>query len=97
MGSEVPLNESIILPQIMKILPELPDHPKIRYAATLVISRYTQWTSEHPEYIPHQLTYVSSGFEIPEVSSAAALALKHLVQRLPRYLDSVSLPPTSLL
>lgn len=83
MGSEVPLNESVILPQIMKILPELPDHPKIRYAATLVISRYTQWTSEHPEYIPHQLTYVSNGFENSEVSSAAALALKHLCKDCP--------------
>ncbi|CAG8580296.1 14524_t:CDS:2 [Funneliformis caledonium] len=78
MGSEVEDEEDVYLPQIMQLLQQLPDHPKIRYAATLVISRYSYWTRHHPQFIPYQLNFISSGFDNEEVSAAAALALKYL-------------------
>ncbi|CAG8491419.1 5508_t:CDS:2 [Ambispora leptoticha] len=78
MGSEIEDEENVILPQIMQLISQLPNHPKIRYAATLVISRYSYWTRKHPEFIPYQLTYISSGFDNDEVAAAAALALKFL-------------------
>ncbi|CAG8608492.1 6594_t:CDS:2, partial [Acaulospora colombiana] len=78
MGSEIPDDERIVLPEIMQLLQQLPDHPKIRYAATLVISRYSFWTRKHSEFIPYQLNFISSGFDNEEVSAAAALALKYL-------------------
>ncbi|RUS29267.1 armadillo-type protein [Jimgerdemannia flammicorona] len=78
MGAEVPDKESEIMPQIMDMLGKLPDHPKIRYAATLVISRYSGWTRLHPQFIPYQLNFISTGFENEEVAAASALALKHL-------------------
>ncbi|KAL0080626.1 armadillo-type protein [Phycomyces blakesleeanus] len=78
MGSEVPSDENEVMPQIMEFLSKLPDHPKIRYAATLVISRYSFWTRLHPEYVTYQLNYISAGFENQEVAAASALALKHL-------------------
>ncbi|ORX60507.1 ARM repeat-containing protein [Hesseltinella vesiculosa] len=78
MGSEVPADENEIMPQIMECLSQLPDHPKIRYAATLVISRYSFWTREHPNFIVYQLNFISAGFQNDEVAAASALALKHL-------------------
>jgi transportin-3 len=78
MGSEVPKDESEIMPHIMEFLSKLPAHPKIRYAATLVISRYSFWTAQHPEYITYQLNFISAGFENSEVAAAGALALKNL-------------------
>ncbi|KAI8086442.1 armadillo-type protein [Halteromyces radiatus] len=78
MGSEVPADEHEVMPQIMEFLSKLPDHPKIRYAATLVISRYSFWTREHPQFITYQLNFISSGFQNEEVAAASALALKHL-------------------
>ncbi|CAB4409821.1 unnamed protein product [Rhizophagus irregularis] len=78
MGSEIEDEEDVYLPQIMQLLQQLPDHPKIRYAATLVISRYSYWTRFHPQFIPYQLNFISSGFDNEEVSAAAALALKYL-------------------
>ncbi|CAO3589815.1 unnamed protein product [Absidia cylindrospora] len=78
MGSEVPADENQVMPQIMEFLAKLPDHPKIRYAATLVISRYSFWTREHPQYITYQLNFISSGFQNDEVAAASALALKNL-------------------
>ncbi|CAO3618834.1 unnamed protein product [Cunninghamella echinulata] len=78
MGSEVPADENEVMPQIMEFLSKLPDHPKIRYAATLVISRYSFWTREHPQFITYQLNFISSGFQNQEVAAASALALKHL-------------------
>ncbi|KAI8376491.1 armadillo-type protein [Radiomyces spectabilis] len=78
MGSEVPVTEGEVMPQIMEFLSKLPDHPKIRYAATLVISRYSLWTRHHPQFITYQLNFISAGFQNDEVAAASALALKHL-------------------
>jgi transportin-3 len=78
MGSEVPENEDQVMPHIMEFLSKLPDHPKIRYAATLVISRYSFWTKLHPQFITYQLNFISSGFQNSEVAAASALALKNL-------------------
>ncbi|KAK9762669.1 Nuclear import receptor [Basidiobolus ranarum] len=78
MGAEIDSSENVIVPEIMKILPSLPQHSKIRYAATLVIARYTFWTAKHPEFIPFQLDYISAGFDDPEVVAASAMALKYL-------------------
>ncbi|KAF9217935.1 Nuclear import receptor [Podila verticillata] len=78
MGSQVEPEENEVLPEIMKLLSQLPDHPKIKYAATLVIARYGSWTDRHPEFIEYQLSFISSGFENEDVVAASALALKLL-------------------
>ncbi|KAI9592476.1 armadillo-type protein [Syncephalis fuscata] len=78
MGSEVPTDEADMMPRIMSLLARLPEHPKIRYAAILVIARYTQWTSFHPEFIDYQMNLISRGFDNEEVSAASAMALKYL-------------------
>ncbi|KAJ9117035.1 hypothetical protein QFC22_004694 [Naganishia vaughanmartiniae] len=78
MGAEVDPNDDEVLPHIMDMLPTLPRHPKIQYAAILVLSRYTQWINQHPTYLSFQLNYISSGFEIQtdDVAAAAAQAMK---------------------
>ena len=82
MGAEVDPNDDEILPHIMEMLPKLPDHPKIRYAAILVLSRYTQWIDRHPQNLEFQLQYISSGFSMAEedVQAAAAQAMKFMCQ-----------------
>jgi transportin-3 len=82
MGAEVDPADNNAVPKIMDLIPSLPHHPRVRYAALLIISRYTEWINMHPDYIQHQLQYISSGFEDadPEVSAAAGQALKYLCQ-----------------
>lgn len=80
LGAEVSDTESTVMPHIMGLLRNLPEHPKIRYAATLVIGRYAGWTRVHPEFIEPHLSYISGGFQHTDVSAAAALALKYLCQ-----------------
>ncbi|KAJ3312568.1 Nuclear import receptor [Boothiomyces sp. JEL0838] len=63
MCREVSHDESKYIPEIMSFLPQLPQHPKIKYAAILVIGRYAQWTNNHPEMIQYQLDFVSQGFQ----------------------------------
>ncbi|KAJ3377611.1 Nuclear import receptor [Entophlyctis sp. JEL0112] len=77
-GRNISDSESTVLPAIMSMLPQLPSHPKVRYAAILVIGRYAGWTRLHPEYIPYQMTFISKGFEDAESVSAAAQSLKYL-------------------
>lgn len=88
MGAEVDPNDDEVMPHIMDLLPKLPAHPRIRYAAILVISRYTQWIDRHPQNLAFQLQYVSEGFnmEEDEVSAAAAQAMKFMCQDCNRHL-----------
>lgn len=62
MAQEISLSENKQLPQIFQVLCNLPEHPKIRYASTLVLGRYTEWTSKHPEMLKMQLDYLFDGF-----------------------------------
>ncbi|KAJ6519728.1 armadillo-type protein [Mycena sanguinolenta] len=82
MGAELDLSDNDAIPKIMALIPSLPNHPRVRYAALLIISRYTEWANLHPEFINAQLQYVSAGFEDPdsEVCGAAGQALKYLCQ-----------------
>ena len=82
MAREVDVAEDTVVPEVMKLLVNLPEHDKIRYAATLVLGRYTEWTAKHPDYLEFQLNYISSGFsnKNKDVISAAAQALKHFCQ-----------------
>lgn len=76
MAKEVSLRERTILPSIMTYLVQLPEHPKIRYAATLVLGRYSQWTFKNQEFLEPQMTYIIKGFEIVKAAGTSAEAKK---------------------
>ncbi|KAI6008265.1 armadillo-type protein [Pisolithus orientalis] len=82
MGAEVDPSDDNTVPKIMDLIPSLPSHQRVRYAALLIISRYTEWVNRHPDYISFQLQYISAGFEDSndDVNAAAGQALKHLCQ-----------------
>ncbi|CCF57517.1 hypothetical protein KAFR_0C05260 [Kazachstania africana CBS 2517] len=63
MAQEISLSENKLLPEIFQILCNLPEHPKLRYASTLVLGRYTEWTAKHPETLEMQLQYIFKGFQ----------------------------------
>ncbi|KAI0361316.1 ARM repeat-containing protein [Trametes cingulata] len=88
MGAEIDPNDDKAVPKIMDLIPSLPAHPRVRYAALLIVSRYTEWINRHPTYIPYQLQYISGGFEDAdqEVNAAAGQALKYLCQDCKRHL-----------
>ncbi|THV07689.1 ARM repeat-containing protein [Dendrothele bispora CBS 962.96] len=90
-GGRIDLNDEVAVPKIMDLIPSLPNHPRVRYAATLIISRYTEWISKHPAYIPVQLQYISAGFEDTDmdVVAAAGQALKYLCQDCKEHLVDV--------
>lgn len=82
MGAEIDVNDDNAVPKIIDLIPSLPSHPRVRYAALLILSRYTEWIDKHPQYISFQLQYISAGFEDTdqEVCAAAGQALKYLCQ-----------------
>jgi transportin-3 len=78
MGRMVDKDEDIILPQIMPLIVQIPHHEKLRFATIMVLGRYTEWTSNHPELLGAQFGYIVSSFETDskEVVRAAAMAMK---------------------
>ena len=80
MGGQVDPHDTEILPRIIELVPSLPDHPRLRYAGLLAISRYTEWIAIHPDHIPGALSYISAGFDHSDqdVSAAAARALRFM-------------------
>ncbi|CAE6462311.1 unnamed protein product [Rhizoctonia solani] len=90
MGAEIPPTDEEVVPRIMDLVVRLPAHPKVRYAATLVVSRYTEWVALHPSYIPGLLEYISTAFDDSdkEVVAAAGQALRFLCKDCSRLLTS---------
>jgi transportin-3 len=82
MGAEVDPSDGKSVPKIMDLIPHLPNHPRVRYAALLLVSRYTRWINRHMDYVPAALQYISSGFEDAdeEVCAAAGHAMRYLCQ-----------------
>jgi transportin-3 len=78
MGKMVDRDEDIILPQIMPILVQIPAHEKLRFATIMVLGRYTEWTSNHPESLAPQFQYIIKSFDTDskEIIRAAAMAMK---------------------
>jgi transportin-3 len=78
MGRMVDKEESVVLPRLMPLLVQIPGHEKLRFAAIMVIGRYTEWTAVHPEFLESQFTYIVSSFdaESKEIVRAAAQAIK---------------------
>ncbi|KAG7099161.1 hypothetical protein E1B28_001032 [Marasmius oreades] len=107
MGAQIDPKDNRAVPKIMDLIPSLPNHPRVRYAALLIISRYTEWINMHPEYIPPQLQYISVGFQEQDadVNAAAGQALKwlcsdckqHLVDVLPTLHNFLNTSGTKLL
>lgn len=110
MGRMVPKDESVVLHQVIPLIVQIPAHEKLRFQAVMALGRYTEWTSEHPEYLQAQLKFVISAFDHSsvEVMQAAALAfrffgtdcrelLKDEILNLHAFYDSVldKLPPAS--
>lgn len=78
MGRMVDNEESVVLPQLMPLLVQIPSHEKLRFAAIMVFGRYTEWTAKHPEFLESQFTYIVSSFQADskEIVRAAAQAIK---------------------
>ncbi|KAJ2896657.1 uncharacterized protein MKZ38_005309 [Zalerion maritima] len=78
MGRMVNKDESVVLPQLIPLLVQIPHHEKLRFAIIMVLGRYTEWTAEHSEYLEPQFTYIVSSFESDskEIVRAAAMSIK---------------------
>ncbi|GAP91910.1 putative exportin 1-like protein [Rosellinia necatrix] len=79
MGRMVEKDESIVLPQLMPLLVQMPSHEKLRFATIMVLGRYTEWTANHPEFLMPQFNYIVSSFATnsKEILQAASMALKY--------------------
>lgn len=78
MGRMVSPEESVMLPQLIPLMVQIPDHPKLRFQAVMALGRYTEWTAQHPETLQPQLDFIMGSFEhgSKDVIRAAALSFK---------------------
>ncbi|KZW02101.1 ARM repeat-containing protein [Exidia glandulosa HHB12029] len=88
MGAQMDVKDESVIPLIMDVIPQLPNHPRVRYSATLVIARYTEWLNLHPSYIPGLMTFVSAGFDDAdsEVPAASSQAIFYMCKDCPTHL-----------
>ena len=78
MGQMVSPEESQVLHQVIPLIVQIPNHEKLQFQAIMALARYTDWTSQHPEFLQPQLSFVIAGFrhQSKEVVRAAALAFR---------------------
>lgn len=79
LGRMVERDENNILPQLMPLLVQMPNHEKLRFATIMVFGRYTEWTADHPEFLQPQFNYIVTSFQTDsrEIVRAAAVAIKY--------------------
>ena len=78
MGRMVPTDENIMLPQLIPLLLQIPDHDRLRFQAVMTLGRYTEWTSHHPDALKPQLDYIMGAFRhsTEDVVRAGALSFR---------------------
>lgn len=78
LGRMVGKKEEAVLPQLMPLLVQIPNHEKLRFATIMVFGRYTEWTAAHPTFLEPQFNFIVSSFqsESKEIIRAAAQAIK---------------------
>ena len=81
MGRMVSPEESVVLHQTIPIIVEIlknVNHEKLRFQAIMCLGRYTEWTSQHPQYLQDQLKFIMDAFKVEsqEVVKAAALSFR---------------------
>ncbi|CAN0113344.1 unnamed protein product, partial [Hapterophycus canaliculatus] len=76
MGKEIPTNEGTIVPRIVEMLPRLPANSRVRYTASLIVGKYSEWLKLHPEHLSAMFNFLMEGFASPEVMPAATTAIK---------------------
>ena len=79
MGRMVPHDENIMLPRLIPLIVQIPNHDKVRFQAVMALGRYTEWTAKHPDTLQSQLNFIMECFshEDQEVVKAAALSFKY--------------------
>lgn len=79
MGRMVPPDESIMLPRLIPLIVQIPNHDKVRFQAVMALGRYTEWTAKHPDTLQSQLDFIMECFshKDQEVVKAAALSFKY--------------------
>lgn len=78
MGRMVTPDENIMLPRLIPLITQIPDHEKVRFQAVMVLGRYTEWTAQHPDTLEDQLNFIMAAFNHPskDVVQAAALSFQ---------------------
>ena len=78
MGRMVPPDENIMLPRLIPLIVQIPDHEKVRFQAVMTLGRYTEWTAKHPDTLQDQLNFIMACFahQDKDVVRAAALSFK---------------------
>ena len=78
MGRQVPPDENIMLPRLIPLIVQIPDHEKVRFQAVMTLGRYTEWTAKHPNTLQDQLNFIMACFnhKDKDVIRAAALSFK---------------------
>ncbi|OLL23641.1 hypothetical protein NEOLI_004172, partial [Neolecta irregularis DAH-3] len=89
MAREIPTDEDEFLPRVMDLLPQIDKQfagigaQKVRFAAILVVGRYTAWVARRGGEAGWMLDFISRGFDDiadKDVVSASAMALKYFCQ-----------------
>jgi transportin-3 len=65
LGHTVPIEEDVMLPRLVPLIVQIPDHEKVRYQAIMTLGRYTEWTAQHPDTLQQQLDFIMHAFSHP--------------------------------
>eukprot|EP00457_Paulinella_chromatophora_P001561 gb/GEZN01001563.1/.p1 GENE.gb/GEZN01001563.1/~~gb/GEZN01001563.1/.p1 ORF type:complete len:950 (+),score=163.27 gb/GEZN01001563.1/:108-2957(+) len=66
--------EQLILPQIMRLIPQFGRHEQLQYTSTLIVGRYAEWLKGFPVLLSPLFPFVIQGFSKPEIVNSSCRA-----------------------
>ena len=78
----IPSDEEKYLPSCFAMIPQLPTTiDALRFTASVTIGKYADWLATHPDCLQPLLPYLAIGLSTSKCSTASAVAIKQLCQR----------------
>ena len=77
-GRHVSYDESAVLPKLLPMLVQLPQHHQLSYTAILVVGGYADWVEKNPQYMRDLLSFVTARVGDPKIAGAACLSIRNL-------------------
>eukprot|EP00808_Paulinella_micropora_P004732 g14116.t1 len=78
--------ESLVLPHIMKVLPQFARHVQLQYTSTLIVGRYAEWLKDHPDLLSPLFPFVIQGFSKPEILPSSSRSFIFICESCAQYL-----------
>lgn len=86
-SESVDTEENTFVPEMLKVLPKLPKHPKVMDSLVFFLGSLSEWLNSHPSEIANVIPILLQGLENVETATACSFSLKDICHECAMLMD----------